>query len=97
MRKVNEFIDCSVATYSDNVLNPLTDIVQKTNFLSHFDISNAFFWNKLSEKTLKTYISNIYCSNKTVRMKTALTRLSFVPLYYDSIEDVSQTLMKTHK
>ena len=29
VRKINEYIDCSVATYSDNVFNPLTDIVQK--------------------------------------------------------------------
>ena len=85
VRKVNEFIDCSVATYSDNVFNPLTDILQKTNFLSHFDISNAFFGIRLSAETLKTNISNIYCTNRTVRMKTPLTGISYVPIFYDSI------------
>ena len=85
VRKINEYIDAPTSTYSTCVFDPLTDIVEKADWLTHLDISNAYFSIKLSEKTLKTNISNIYCTDRTVKMYSPLTGFSLIPLWWSNV------------
>ena len=84
-REVNTYISSPVSTYSDNVNQPLKDIIKKYDYVSLIDLSNAYYGIRLDQETLDTNISQIYTENRCVRFLSPLTGLANIPLYWSQI------------
>ena len=58
-RVVKEYIDAPVSTHSQSVMEPISEILAKSDIVSMTDLRNAYYALRLDSETLASNISNI--------------------------------------